>query len=115
MKVEEVKTAIMLVDGMIIVVTPEMEGSHLIPLMYPARTSAVHGQGPTAARVLGSWVASRVGVALETWTALASRLTTQNAAGCSEATFHNRAGVGGTSNLHSMSIIKNHVFSVRHF
>ena len=99
MKIEEVKAAVMLVDRMIIVVAPQVEGSHLIPLMYTAGTPAVHGQGTTAARVLASWIASSVGVALEPRTALASCLSTQNAAGCSEATFHNRTWVGRTRYL----------------
>ena len=98
-KVEEVKTAIMLVDGMLIVVTPEMEGSHLVSLVYSAWTPAVHCQGTAIARVLGSGVASCVRVALETWTTFASRLTTQNATGCPKTTFHNRTWVGRTCNL----------------
>ena len=98
-KIEEVKAAVVLVDRMIIVVTPQVKRPHLIPLVYTARTSAVHGQGTTAASVLSSGIASGVWVALETWTTFASRLTPQNATGCSEATFHNRAWVGGAGNL----------------
>ena len=99
MKVEEVKATVMLVDRMIVVVTPQVEGPHLIPLVYTALTPAVHSQGTTAARVLASGVASSVRVALEPRTTLASRLATQNATGCSEPTFHNRAWVGRAGNL----------------
>ena len=99
MKIEKVKATVVLVDRMIVVVTPKMERSHLISLVYSAWSPAVHGQGTTTARVLGSWVASGVWVALEPRTAFTSCLATQNTTCCSEATFNDRAWVGGAGNL----------------
>ena len=104
MKVEEVKATVMLVDRMIVVVAPQMKGPHLVPLVYTAWTPAVHGQGTTDARVLGSWVASCVWVTLEPRTTLTSCLPTENTTGCSEPTFDNRAWVGGAGNLQVVSM-----------
>ena len=103
-KIEEVKATVMLVDRMIVVVAPQMKGTHLVPLVYTAWTPAVHGQGTTAARVLASGVASSVRVALEPRTTLASRLATQNATGCSETTFDNRAWVRRAGYLHTITV-----------
>ena len=99
MEIEEVKTAVMLIDRVVIVVAPQMEGTHLVSLMRLTKTPAVHSKGATAARVLSSRVAPRVRVAEEPWAALARGLPTQNTAGCSETTFHYRAWVGRACHL----------------
>ena len=98
-EIKEVKTAVMLIDRVVIVVAPQMEGAHLVSLVRLTKTPAVHSKGATAARVLSSRVASRVRVAKEAWAALAPGLPTQNTAGCSETTFHYRAWVGRACHL----------------
>ena len=98
-EVEEVKATVMLVDRVLVVVTPQVEGPHLVPLVQTARTPALHGQGATTAGVLGPWVAPGVRVALESGTTLTSRLSARYAARCSETTLDDRTWVGGAGNL----------------
>ena len=65
MKVEEVESRVVLVDRVVVVVAPEVEGPHLVPLMVPAGAPALHHEGGAGAGVAHPRVAPAVGVALE--------------------------------------------------